>query len=146
MNPHLPRLLRHAGVLAGAGLISLLGGCYTHSAGYAEVSTGGPVFLDDDYVYYPGYETYYSTIHHQYVYRDGRNWVRRPAPPRPYVNVLPSAPSVHVDFRDPPERHHADVIRTYPRNWKPPAPKPPPSPRPRQDDRHDNDHRDDKRN
>ena len=38
--------------------------------------------VQDDYVYYPGYQVYYSSNRRQYVYLEGRSWVSRPAPRR----------------------------------------------------------------
>lgn len=76
--------------------------------------------VQDDYDYYPGYETYYSRNRHEYVYREGNRWVRRPQPRGITVDLLFAAPSVRVDFRDSPERHHDNVVRSYPRNWKRP--------------------------
>jgi hypothetical protein len=91
------------------------------------------VVAQDDYVYYPQYEVYYSASRHQYGYRDGNSWAWRPAPPHVSLNVLVASPSVHMDFHDSPEKHHSDVVRSYPKNWKPPAP--------RRDDHHDDDHK-----
>jgi len=78
--------------------------------------------MSDDYVYYPGYEVYYSSNRHNYVYRDGRNWVTRPAPPRVSVDVLLASPSVQMDFHDAPAQHHSTMIKSYPKNWRPTAP------------------------
>lgn len=75
------------------------------------------VVEQDDYVYYPQYEVYYSNRRRQYGYRDGNAWAWRPAPPGISVNVLYSSPSVRMDFHDAPEHHHSNVVRTYPRNW-----------------------------
>jgi hypothetical protein len=87
----------------------------------------GEVVLEDDYVYYPGCEVYYSSNRHQYMYRDGRDWVTRATPPHVAVNVLLGSPSVRVDFHDSPAQHHAAVVKSYPKNWKPagnsPAPR-----------------------
>lgn len=79
------------------------------------------VVLQDDYVYYPQYEVYYSSSRHQYGYRDGNAWAWRPAPPNISLNVMLASPSVHMDFHDSPERHHATVVRSYPKNWHPQA-------------------------
>ncbi len=109
-----------------AAVLPVMVGCYSSSSrsgmhehapsGYVE----GGVFLEDDYVYYPGYEVYYSSRRHNYVYLDGRNWVTHETPPpRVQVNVLQASPSVRVDFHDAPAQHHATVVRQYPRNWKP---------------------------
>jgi hypothetical protein len=77
--------------------------------------------MDDDYVYYPQYEVYYSARRQQYGYRDGNAWAWRPAPAHIGVNVLLGSPSVHMDFHDSPERHHEAIVRTYPKNWTPPG-------------------------
>lgn len=76
------------------------------------------VVSPDEYVYYPGYEVYYSNTRHRYVYRDRDRWVTSEAPPRTWVR---GAASVRMDWHDTPERHHAEVVRTYPRNWHPDA-------------------------
>jgi hypothetical protein len=43
-----------------------------------------------------------------------------------------------VDFHDAPEHHHAEMVKTYPKNWHP---TPPAHPAPADD--HHADHRDD---
>jgi hypothetical protein len=83
------------------------------------VEEGVPV--QDDYVYYPAYQVYYSSYRHVYVYQDGRSWVSRPAPPRVAVNVLLSSPSVNVGFHDSPAHHHTEIARQYPQHWSPPG-------------------------
>ena len=65
------------------------------------------VVVQDDYVYYPGYQVYYSSNRRQYIYLEGRSWVSRPAPPRVSVDVLFASPSVRLDFHDSPSIHHA---------------------------------------
>ena len=80
------------------------------------------IVFEDDYVYYPGYEVYYSNSRRQYIYLEGRSWVTRPAPPRVSVDVLFASPSVRLDFHDAPAHHHAALVRQYPRNWAPPGP------------------------
>jgi hypothetical protein len=82
------------------------------------------VVAPDDYVYYPGYQVYYSSNRRQYVYLEGRSWVTRPAPPRVSVNVLFASPSVRLDFHDSPALHHAAVVRQYPKHWAPPGSRP----------------------
>jgi len=89
-------------------------GCYA-SGGGGYVSGSVALADTDDYIYYPGYEVYYSNRHHQYFYRDGNSWVRRSEPPRTFVR---NAPSVHMDFHDSPEHHHAEVVRRYPKTWR----------------------------
>ena len=110
------------------GLLVLLTGC----AGYVDgpqagvyappqsvyVETG--VAAQDDYVYYPGYQVYYSGSRHQYVYQDGRSWVSRSTPPRVSADKLFASPSVKVDFHDSPANHHAEVAKQYPKQWAPP--------------------------
>src|ERR1051326_405079 len=78
-------------------------------AGYAEsppVYVDGGEVVQDDYVYYPRYEVYYSNYRHQYLYRDGRSWVSRPAPPRVSAEVLFTSPSVRLDFHGYPANPH----------------------------------------
>jgi len=103
-----------------------LAGCVKQQA-YQPVSTTqpatpGPAVAEDDYVYYPEYEVYYSNHRHLYGYWESGAWYWRPAPPRVGVNVLSSSPSVRLDFHDSPERHHATVIKRYPHDWRPSAP------------------------
>jgi hypothetical protein len=77
------------------------------------------IVAQDDYVYYPGYEVYYSRTRRQYVYPEGGGWVSRPAPRGVSVNVLLASPSVAVDFHDSPASHHAAMVQKYPKNWAP---------------------------
>ena len=72
----------------------------------------------DDYVYYPAHETYYSSTRHEYIYRDGNSWVRRPQPYGVSADVIVRTPSVRLDFHDSPEAHHEAVVKQYPRNWR----------------------------
>ena len=104
--------------------------------GYSPVPVQTTVVLQDDYVYYPQYEVYYSSSRHQYGYRDGNAWAWRPAPANVSLNVMLSSPSVHMDFHDSPERHHATVVKSYPKNWHAPAAK-------QGKDDHQNDKKDD---
>jgi|SRR5579859_2786451 len=117
-------------VLCGA-LLGTLTGCVGYVDGprgggaYVEPSSSvyvqsGPV-LQPEYVYYPDYEVYYSGSTRQYVYRDGRSWVSRQAPPRVSAEVLFASPSVRLDFHDHPSNHHAAVAREYPKHWAPPG-------------------------
>ena len=125
MKKELFGLVGKIGLIVCVAALPILVGCVVEpgrsgmrehpSAGYAQSS----VILEDDYVYYPEYETYYSSNRHRYVYQDGRNWVTRDAPPQVQANVLLASPSVHVDFHDAPAQHHAAVVKQYPRNWKP---------------------------
>src|SRR6185295_20121836 len=98
-----------------------------HGGAYVQppsVYVEGGVGVSDDYVYYPGYQVYYSSNRRQYIYRDGRSWVTRPAPPRVSVEALAASPSVRLDFHDHPSVHHATVVRQYPKRWAPPGPGP----------------------
>ncbi|MEO6876701.1 MAG: hypothetical protein ABI222_17965 [Opitutaceae bacterium] len=125
---------RTALLLSAAIATTVLSGCVYANPDRPNVYQGRPsqvVVMQDDYMYYPQYEVYYSNTRHQYGYRDGNAWVWRPAPPRVALNVLRASPSVHMDFHDAPERHHAAVVKAYPRNWRQTSPK-------RGD--HDNDH------
>jgi hypothetical protein len=119
------------GFVFGAALVGVFTGCVgyveepRHARVYAEPP---PVYVEsgpvqDDYVYYPGYQVYYSNSRRQYRYQEGHSWVWRPSPPRVSAEVLFAAPSVRVDFHDAPERHHATVVRQYPKNWAPPGAK-----------------------
>jgi hypothetical protein len=106
----------------GLVLCGVLLGTLTGCVGYIDGPRAGVyvpppvVVVEDDYIYYPDYEVYYSSSRHQYAYRDGRAWVSRPAPRGVSVNVLFASPSVRMDFHDSPEHHHAEVVRQYPGN------------------------------
>jgi hypothetical protein len=112
-----------AGFVLAAVLLATLTGC----VGYVEGPRAGvyaepQVFVaQDDYVYYPSYECYYSVSRHQYAYREGNAWVARPAPRGVSVDVLRASPSVKMDFHDSPAQHHDVVAKQYPKNWKPSA-------------------------
>src|ERR1700756_5709011 len=88
------RILGSTG-MAGLTLMALLvmlAGCVEPRA---EVQVEPEAFAaQDDYVYYPNYECYYSVSRHQYAYREGNTWVARPAPRGVTVNVLVASPSV----------------------------------------------------
>jgi hypothetical protein len=122
---------RIGAVVCGA-LLGTLTGCvgYVSEPSHAQVYAAPPpppvyvesrVAVQDDYVYYPGYEVYYSSSRRQYTYRDGRSWVSRPAPPRVSAEVLFASPSVRLDFHDAPSFHHQQVVRQYPKHWAPPG-------------------------
>jgi hypothetical protein len=115
------------GLVLCAAILGTLTGC----AGYVDgpraglyvappvVETG--IVLEDDYVYYPDYEIYYSSSRHQYAYLEGGAWVSRPAPRGVSVDVLLASPSMRMIFHDSPANHHAEIVRQYPKNWKPPG-------------------------
>jgi hypothetical protein len=106
-------------LVLSAALLTTLTGC----VGYVDGPRAGvyvaPAVVDDDYIYYPDYEMYYSSSRHEYAYRDGNNWVSRSAPRGVSVNVLTHSPSVKMNFHDSPANHHAEVVKQYPKNWKP---------------------------
>jgi hypothetical protein len=110
-----------AGFALGAVVLVTLTGCIGYVDGpRAEVQVEPYAFaVQDDYVYYPSYECYYSVSRHQYAYREGNVWVARPAPRGVSVDVLRASPSVKMDFHDSPAQHHATVVKQYPKNWKP---------------------------
>ena len=105
----------------GAAFLLTLTGC----VGYVDRPAQGSVYVEpyatfaveDDYVYYPQYESYYSASRHQYAYREGNSWVARPAPRGSSVEALRASPSVKMDFHDSPANHHAAVVQQYPKNW-----------------------------
>ena len=86
------------------------------------------VVAQDDYVYYPHYGMYYNRFRHRFYYENNGAWVVAEAPVGVTADVVLASPSVHMDFRDLPEHHHADILKRYPRDWAPPA-----------GDRHDHD-------
>jgi hypothetical protein len=119
------------GMVLCVAVLGTLTGCvtYVEPARPGEVYEVSPsvqttIIVEEDYIYYPNYECYYSASRHQYAYRDGRNWVSRPAPRGVSVGVLFASPSVRMNFHDSPARHHEEIVRQYPRNWSPPAPVP----------------------
>ena len=112
-----------AGFVLGAVLLSMLTGCVGYVNGpRAGVQVEPYAFAaQDDYVYYPNYECYYSVSRRQYAYWEGNAWVARPAPRGVSVNVVLASPSVRMVFHDSPAQHHAAVVKQYPKNWAPPA-------------------------
>lgn len=110
-----------ASCVAVMSLFAAFAGCVVEPSsgyrGHVEVEAD----FQDDYDYYPEYETYYSCNRHEFVYLDGGIWVRRREPPRGIsVNVILAASAVRLDFHDAPQRHHSTVIRSYPRTWRRP--------------------------
>jgi len=76
------------------------------------------VVVQDDYVYYPSYGVYYNSGRHQYAYMENGAWVTAAAPYGVTTDVLLASPSVHMDWHDSPERHHAEMLKQYPRDWR----------------------------
>jgi hypothetical protein len=129
MNDKKPFLKNNkVGFVVGAALLTTLAGCVGYVDGpRAGVYVAPPVVetgvvVEDDYVYYPNYEVYYSSSRHQYAYLEGGAWVSRPAPRGVSVDVLLASPSVRMNFHDSPANHHAEIVRQYPKNWKPSGP------------------------
>src|SRR5579862_9446841 len=107
-------------VIISTGMLTGAVGCSRPAAVEGQPpSAPTAVVVQDDYVYYPGYEVYYSRTRHHYFYSEGGVWVSRPAPPGVSVDVLFASPSVRVDFHDSPAFHHAEMVQRYPRNWAP---------------------------
>ena len=104
-------------------VLAVLTGCvgYVEGPSAGVYADPGTFAVQDDYVYYPQYECYYSVSRHQYAYRDGNAWVARPAPREVSESVLMASPSVKMSFHDSPAHHHATVVKQYPKNWKPSA-------------------------
>ena len=123
------------GLVLSVACLGTLTGC----VGYVDHPAQGSVYVEpgivfqDDYVYYPQYESYYSVSRHEYAYREGNAWVSRPAPRGVSENELRASPSVKMNFHDSPAQHHADVVKQYPKNWKPSGPN-------QKDDQHDDNH------
>lgn len=123
------RAAEKAGALVGVALLALLTGCVVDGGSQRrsyrtgpQVSVQATAVVQDDFDYYPGYEIYYSRSRQEYVYRDGRRWVRAPAPRSGLsVELLFASPVVRMDFHDEPSRHHRTVVRRYPRSWSPPV-------------------------
>jgi hypothetical protein len=84
----------------------------------APVVVAPAVVVQDDYVYYPTYGIYYNSGRQQYAYFENGAWVLAPAPQGVSVEVLRASPSVNMDWHDAPEKHHAEMVQRYPKNWK----------------------------
>jgi hypothetical protein len=111
------------GFVLGAFLLVTLTGCVVDQpqqrSAYAAPSVETTVVEQGDYVYYPDYQVYYNSRRHQYAYLEGGAWVSRPAPRGVPINVLVASPSVRMNFHDAPANHHAEIVRQYPKNWRP---------------------------
>jgi hypothetical protein len=111
------------GFMLCAALLMTLTGCST----YVERPPQGSVYVDpnaifavqDDYVYYPAYQVYYSSSRCQYAYLEGGMWVLQPEPRGIPVNVLQASPAVRMNFHDSPVNHDAAVVQQYPKDWPP---------------------------
>ena len=118
-------LILGAVLIAGTMIVAAFTGCLAGppgqpggDRGHAVVQVQATAAIQDDYDYYPGYETYYNPNRKEFVYRDGNAWVRRPEPAGVTAAALFTAPRVRLDFHDSPEQHHAAVVKQYPKNWK----------------------------
>jgi hypothetical protein len=109
-----------AGLVVGISLFAAFTGCAVEPSGGYRGHVQAEADFQDDYDYYPEYETYYSRNRHEFVYLDGGVWVRRPEPRGVSTSVFLTGASVRLDFHDAPERHHETVIRSYPRTWRGP--------------------------
>jgi hypothetical protein len=121
INKKLASRFGKAGFALGATLLLFLAGCvgYVNGPG-AGVYVAPPVVdvgVQDNYVYYPGYNVYFNSTRQQYAYLDGGVWVSRPAPVGVSVDVLLASPSVRMDFHDSPANHNAEMVHDYPRSW-----------------------------
>jgi hypothetical protein len=74
------------------------------------------VVVQDDYVYYPSYGIYYNSNRHQYAYLENGAWVLTAVPQGVSVDVLLASPSVNMDWHDSPEKHHAEMLKRYPKD------------------------------
>lgn len=108
-------------VLLGLVLIGILTGCYADRPRPESVAPPTVVMVADDYIYYPYYQTYYSSGRRQFAYRQGNTWVAQPGPSGVPLKVLLASPAVTMDFHDAPVNHHAAVVQQYPKDWTPPA-------------------------
>lgn len=117
------------GVLLGLFVLGLLAGCSGAPRWGAWSKRPSPAQIQavlgrqESYVYIPAYEVYYNGAAARYVFWDGGDWVSTREPPYEVsLEELLTAPSVVMDFQDHPARHHAAVVRRYPRDWQRPAP------------------------
>ena len=131
-NQMLLKNSKPTGFVLGAVLLAALSQCVGHAhAQSVGIVVDPPVVVVapmlsppavlDDYLYYPGYGIYYNTYRHQYAHLEGDVWVWAPAPQGVTAEVLLTSPSVHMDFHDALEKHHQEMLRKYPRDWKPAA-------------------------
>ena len=129
---------KQAGFVLGAVLLAALTeGVNNANAQPVSITVNPPVVVapavvSENYVYYPNYGVYYNSHRHQYMYLKGDVWVTQLAPEGVTVEVLMASPSVDMGFHDSPERHHAEMLKRYPHDWKPSS-----AHQDRKEDRHD---------
>ena len=115
------------GLVLSAAFLVTLTGCVGYVDGpRAGIQVEPAVQVDagfvaqDDYVYYPGYQMYYSSQFgtDSMIGKALRGWRgRRHEGSR--LTCCMASPSVRMDFHDSPANHHAAVVKKYPKNWKP---------------------------
>ena len=122
----------NVGFVLGAVLLAALANGVSSANGQGAVITVTPpavvvappivvapaVVMQDNYVYYPSYGIYYNSGRNQYAYLNNGAWVTAPTPYGVTPEVLLASPSVRMDWHDSPERHHAEMLQKYPKNWK----------------------------
>jgi hypothetical protein len=125
---HFPNAGQLGAVLSALLLAALTDGAGNAEAQKIEITLPVPVVVappvvvvPDDYVYYPSYGVYYNAHRRQYYYMNGNVWVTQPQPMGVTAEVLLASPSVNMDFHDSPANHHAEMLKRYPREWKPPG-------------------------
>lgn len=117
-----------AGFVVGAilclAVVGLLAGCadtprWTNSSRHPTPAQIQAVLGRlDTYIYFSSYQIYLNPAREQYTFWDGGAWVTsRELPPEVSMEALEASPSVAMTFDDAPARHHAEIIRLYPRNW-----------------------------
>ena len=115
-----------AALVVGAVLLMAVAGCadtpawggWSSHPSVAQLQKGRGI--QPNWVYYPAYEVYHSANYEQYVFREHDFWVTRPELVAPLtLEKLRASPSVAVSFQDAPARHHTEVSRIFPRNWRP---------------------------
>jgi hypothetical protein len=120
---------RNAGFVLGTILLGTMTGCTGYVTRPRPESAYAPpadvtVAVQDDYVYYPGYDVYYNSNRREYAYQEDGHWVSRPAPRGVSASELRASLSVKMDFHDSPANHHTEVVQKYPKNWAPTAARP----------------------
>jgi hypothetical protein len=122
-HPTIPTRFPHAAHTGRFALslicIGLIAGCATDDGYYGDSGRAVRVVQETTYVYYPDYEVYYDNANRDYIYYDGRSWITTRRPRREWGRNFSRSPSVHLEFHDAPSFHHNDVVRRYPRHWRP---------------------------